>query len=178
MAFKELKNEASVSLGYLQTDANERLGVHNLLHVQDEKSSGTNGGTFTAGAWRTRTFNKVKTNSISGASLASNQITLPAGTYFVMFTAPCYAVDHNATRLQAITPSAQTLLFGKSLFSWSAGSSSAHQSVIGVITLDAQTTMELQHISTATAVDTGFGKNDAALGTTAVLSEGLIWKVA
>ena len=55
-----------------------------FLHVRDEKAANTPGGTFTASAWQKRDLNTVKTNQISGASLASNQITLPAGTYHVM----------------------------------------------------------------------------------------------
>ena len=51
-----------------------------LLHVRDEKSNGTAGGGFTSGSFQTRTLNTVMTNEISGASLASNQITLPSGT--------------------------------------------------------------------------------------------------
>jgi len=54
-----------------------------LFHVRDEKSNGVAGGNFTNGAWQTRTLNTSMTNEISGASLSSNQITLPSGTYFI-----------------------------------------------------------------------------------------------
>src|SRR6266516_1340078 len=43
-----------------------------LFHVRDEKSAGTVGGTFSSGAWRTRTLNTTKTNEIGSASLSSN----------------------------------------------------------------------------------------------------------
>lgn len=47
--------------------------------IQDQKSSGTDGGTFTSGAWRTRTLNTTVLNTIgAGFSLSSNQFTLAA----------------------------------------------------------------------------------------------------
>ena len=64
----------------------------NLIHVRDEKSANTAGGTFTGAAWRTRDLNTVPTNQISGASVSSNRITLPAGDYFAMGWAPAYRV--------------------------------------------------------------------------------------
>ena len=53
-----------------------------LLHVRDEKASGTDGGTSANGIVD-RDLNTVKVNEITGASLSSNQITLPSGTYYV-----------------------------------------------------------------------------------------------
>ncbi len=74
-----------------------------LLHVRDIKIYATDGGSAVSGS-QTRDLNTVETNEISGASLSSNQITLPAGTYFIMATSPSYktgnskAVLHNVTR--------------------------------------------------------------------------------
>lgn len=53
------------------------------LHVRDEKSSGTAGTTYSAGAYQQHTLNTVVHNSVAGASLASNQVTLPAGDWQV-----------------------------------------------------------------------------------------------
>lgn len=50
------------------------LGV---LVVQDQKASGTGGGAATTGAWTTAVLNTSVINTIDGASLASNKITLP-----------------------------------------------------------------------------------------------------
>ena len=56
-----------------------RLGAFEkqLLHVRDEKANGTAGGTNIAGV-NIRDLNTIKTNEITGASVSSNQITLPA----------------------------------------------------------------------------------------------------
>jgi hypothetical protein len=81
-----------------------------LLQVQDEKTSGTAGGTFTQGAWRTRTLNTTKTNEITGASLASNQITLPAGIYEVEASAPAYDAENHVLKLVNITDTADLVM--------------------------------------------------------------------
>lgn len=56
-------------------------GTSSLLTmmVQDQKTSGTVGGTATAGAWTDVVLNSAIVNTITGASLASNTITLPGG---------------------------------------------------------------------------------------------------
>jgi hypothetical protein len=77
---------------------------------RDEKTATTAGGTFTSGAWRTRDLNTTQINNISGASIASNQIILPAGTYYVWATTPAYNVFRYSGRLQNITDSTTTLI--------------------------------------------------------------------
>lgn len=56
-----------------------------ILITTDEKPSGTSGGVFSPGAWRTRDQNTVRKNTIPGAALApaSGRITMPAGEYYV-----------------------------------------------------------------------------------------------
>ena len=67
--------------------ATTAVGVQ-ILHLQDQKASGTQGGASSATTWNERTLNTTVVNTITGASLASNEITLPAGTYRVWATAP------------------------------------------------------------------------------------------
>ena len=66
-----------------------------LFHVRDEKSSGTSGGNFSSGSYVTRTLNTSLTNEISGASLSSNQITLPSGTYYIQASCMASTVNTN-----------------------------------------------------------------------------------
>lgn len=65
------------------TGATGASGV-TVLHVREERASGTvaSAGTAAALGFR-RPLNTVKTNGIAGASLASDQVVLPAGTYNV-----------------------------------------------------------------------------------------------
>jgi hypothetical protein len=63
----------------LQTTGNP-FGAQ-LVHVREEQSSGVNSTTSTAAGWVASALNTVKTNEVSGASLGSNIVVLPAGTY-------------------------------------------------------------------------------------------------
>ena len=91
------------------------LSTNNLLHIQDQKTSGTQGGTFTAGAWQTRVLNTELTSTIAEASLSANQITLPAGDYYLEAAAPAFRVDMHVVRIQNITD-ASTILSGSAQF--------------------------------------------------------------
>ena len=66
-----------------------------FIHFQDQKSEDTNGQSLTQDAWTIRHINTVLTNTIPGASLASNQITLPPGTYWCDVN----QAAHNASRV-------------------------------------------------------------------------------
>jgi len=57
------------------------LSADNLMWVRDETAQGTAKTTLTAATQNIRVINTEKHNSISGASLGGNKITLPAGTY-------------------------------------------------------------------------------------------------
>jgi hypothetical protein len=72
-------------------DKGDAGSVTPILWVRDERGSGTSGGTNVASG-QTRTLNTVKKNTITGASLSSNVITLPAGTYRIQASAPGYQV--------------------------------------------------------------------------------------
>jgi len=151
-----------------------RLSVTQVLHVRDEKAQNTVGGTFTSGAWRVRDLNASKTNTITGASLASNQITLPAGTYWVHATAPAYNVGRHLAKLYNTTGAADVLL-GTS--AWSAAGSGATLSVLsGQFTLTATSVLELQHQCGATYATYGFGVESNFA--TEAYSDVVIWKTA
>jgi hypothetical protein len=80
-----------------------------LLHVRDEKSANTHAGTSTSATTHTRTLNTVVTNEISGASLVSDTITLPSGTYFINAFAPSYIPQSTKLRLRNSTDSSYVL---------------------------------------------------------------------
>ena len=148
-----------------------------LLHVRDEKSNQTGGGTFTSGAWQTRTLNTSMTNEISGASLSSNQITLPSGTYFIHASASVYYVDQHKLKLRNTTDSSDTLI-GTSMYSGNATETSTTSFVIGRFTIAAQKTFELQHRCATTKSSNGFGVPSTWSGEVEVYADVQIWKVA
>jgi len=146
-----------------------------LLNVVDQKTQNTDGGTFTFGAWRTRDLQTTRTNEISGASVASNQITLPTGSYYCEWSAPAYggaSANEHQTRLYNTT-GAVVLLLGsseavaKQVQTRSVGS--------GRFTVSGSTVIELQHRIAGTVVTEGFGF--ASNFASEIYSQISIWKV-
>lgn len=147
-----------------------------LLHVRDEKSAGTHGGDFTTGAWRTRTLNTEKTNEISGASLSSNQITLPAGTYYIEGHAPAAYCNGHQAKLRNVSDNSDTII-GSSEYINAAATNTTRSIISGRFTIAAEKVFEIQHACASSASTYGFG-NAANLGVTEVYTDVKIWKVA
>ena len=127
-----------------------------ILIVVDEKPNGTHGGTFTGGAWRTRDLNTIRYNTISGASLSSNQIELPAGTYIVSASAPHKQVEKNKIKIRNITASSDLVIGQNSKMSESDKDTSP-AILCGKFTLSSTSKIELQHRCNTSKTDTGFG---------------------
>jgi hypothetical protein len=147
-----------------------------LLHVREEQAANTEGGTFTSGAWRTRTLNTTKTNEISGASVGSNQITLPAGTYFIDASAPAVLCAEHKAKLANITDTSDTII-GSSEAAGTASAAAARSVVQGRFTIADVKVFELQHRCSTTRSTDGLGRA-SNLGVVEVYSEVMIWKVA
>ncbi|HRO67857.1 MAG TPA: hypothetical protein PL182_09865, partial [Pseudobdellovibrionaceae bacterium] len=56
--------------------------------VVERYASGTSPSGSTANVWTGRVLNTVVVNDISGAALNSDQVSLPAGSYYVEWSAP------------------------------------------------------------------------------------------
>jgi hypothetical protein len=147
--------------------------VRPRLHVRDEKASGTNGGTFTSGAWRTRDLTVERTNTISGASLASNQITLPAGTYDVRAWANAESVSFHKAALFTVDGT----LIREGGNAKAVTSSSSLSVIEDRFTLAATTVLELRHRSNVTQATNGFGAA-SSFGIPEVYSEVVIERVS
>lgn len=139
-------------------------------------ASGTPGGDFTSGAWRTRTLDEVVGNTIPGASLASNQITLPAGTYYVTAHASAYQVDGNVLQFYDVTNGTE-LVLGFTVFANSAAVDDAMASLEGVFTLSGSAACELQHQCATTNAGDGMGRA-AAVGVDIVHAKVTVWRIA
>jgi hypothetical protein len=122
------------------------------------KSTGTDDGTFTSGAWRTRDLNTTNFNNITSASLASNQITLPAGTYQVIANAPAFRVNNHQARWYNITDNTLVQL-GQNAYVASGTLNTTISPVNAVFTIAASKVFELQHRCATTCVNEGFGVN-------------------
>lgn len=157
---------ATDATGKLPTSILPSVPTVPMIHVEDQKTSGTNGGTATSGSWFTRTLNTTVGNTITGASLSSNQVTLPAGTYI------CWACAHGAVcngsqiRLQNITDTA-TALTGSTAFATNSVGSQDVSIIQGAkFTISGAKVFELQQrVTTTRATDgqgiaTGFGTTE------------------
>jgi hypothetical protein len=113
--------------------------------IEEQQASGTGGGTSTSGAWFTRVLNTLVRNSGSIASLASNQVTLGAGTYYFSWSAPCGLSDQHQSRLFNVTDSA-VVGYGSSEWSSSTTVSATTRSVGGiVVTIAAAKAFRIEH---------------------------------
>jgi len=174
----EIKDSGIAAADVTLAVARKPLDTNDFFHIQDQKTSGTDGGTFTAGAWQTRVLNTELTNTITGASLSTNQITLPAGDYYVESSAIGYRVNRHATRLFNTSDTA-TILSGFSVNSDNTSGGMNNAMLSGSFTLAAPKVLELQHQCQTTFATSGFGID---VGTTFTVGNELysdikIWKV-
>jgi len=146
-----------------------------MLHIQDQKTSGTMAGTFTSGAFRTRDLNTVITNTIAGASLASNQFTLPAGTYYVEAIAPASIVNENKAIIYNVTDSSNAII-GTSSYSGGGSTQVTNAVLNGKFTIAGTKTFELRHRAASTGSTYGFGIA-SGFSVIEVYAEVKIWKV-
>ena len=128
-----------------------------FLHVQDQKATTVDGGGSTGGAYAIRTLNTVVTNTITGASLASNKITLPAGTYDL--EAACIVFGSNSTKALIWNDSDSAfILVGLSQFFRSTNDETANAArVSGRFTLAAEKNLELQNYIAVSRASDGLG---------------------
>jgi hypothetical protein len=144
-----------------------------LLHVRDEKSSGTAAQTLTSGSFVKRDLNTVMTNEISGASLSSSVITLPSGTYFIYAGVPFYANKELKSKLRNTSDSTDTLI-GTSGFTSDSNGFFGWSWVIGRFTIAAQKNFEIQ----ARVGFTDTGGKAVNFSVVEVYTDVQIWKVA
>lgn len=146
-----------------------------LLHVQHQENTTVEGGSTSTGVYNIRPLNTVLTNTITGASLASNQITLAAGTYFIDA-----AVSGNSGRQQKLLlwndSDSSFAVIGQVSYSNSTALTDCSVVMRGRFTIAAEKTFELQHYTTTGRASTGMGLATDD-GTTEVYADVLIWEI-
>jgi hypothetical protein len=147
-----------------------------LLHVRDEKSSGTDGGSTSAGD-NTCVLNTIKTNEITGASLGSNQITLPAGTYYIDASVLGFFVNRFRGFFRNITDSSDTVLGQAGYSGGGSGSDQSVSKVCGRFTIASQKVFEMKLFCQSARVSNGFGV-DTSDSRTNVYTDVQIWRTA
>jgi len=125
------------------------------LIVNDQQTSGVSEG-ITSGAYRQRTLNTVVRNTI-GASLASNQITLLAGTYYAEWSASGFSVDLFKTRLQNITDTATIALGSNERANSSVPASAGRSRGTAYFTISASKVIQIEMRTQSTNSSQGAG---------------------
>jgi hypothetical protein len=131
-------------------------GAAPLLYVRDAKTSGNAAGASVAATWNVRTLNSVVENGIAGASLSTNQVTLPAGSYRIRARAPGYQAGRHKLRLRDITNTA-TLALGANEYVSQAGGTASGATLQARVTLAGVTVVELQHYTEVAIATQGLG---------------------
>ena len=126
-----------------------------IIYLKDEKSGGTDGGTFTSGSWQTRDLG-ILTGNISIVNLSSDQFTLGAGEYDIEVSAPAFAVQAHKIKLRNITDATDDIIGGSS-HSNSGAPQTTNSLLYGNLILTSSKTYEIQHRGTTTGTTTGFG---------------------
>lgn len=112
--------------------------------VRDVKAQNTDPGAFTQGAWRTRDINNEQADADGICTIAGNQITLAAGIYRCMISAPAFRVGAHQLRLQNTT-GATTLLIGTSEAAPEDWRGYNRSFIVGRFTVAAAQALEIQH---------------------------------
>ena len=131
-----------------------------VMTVVDQMPNGSAATSCTAGSWLTRPLNTVVENTIFGASLASDQITLPAGSYVIEATASANSTGIHQAVFYNITSSTFDAV---GTLSNSPGGSGAvtTSTIIGAITIPAPRVFEIRHRCTTSA---GFARASPGWG--------------
>ena len=135
--------------------------------IVDQKSTTTDGGTFTAGSWQTRDLNTEIADPDTIVTITANQFILGAGTYFIRWSAPAAAgIDHNTfiyrhqSRLYDVTGTAEVQPGSPEYLGfYGVGVIGGTNRSVGVarVAPSGTNTYSIQHRCGTTMADLGFG---------------------
>lgn len=150
--------------------------IGSILHVRDAKASGTPAGGSTAGSYLSRTLNTVVTNTISGASLASNQITLPAGTYEFEAFVPGFGCGGFKAKLYNVTDGADVLI-GSTAVAEATYLTADRSRIFGRFTLAATKSLDIRMRCNVSRASNGLGAS-LGYGDAEIFTEAAIKKIS
>jgi hypothetical protein len=132
-----------------------------VFHVREEQSGSTSAsGAPSVGIWNTRVLNTVRANEISGASLSSNQVTLPAGTYEYEGSASLANGSYHKAQLFNVTD-AVVIVNGTTGSANATTPFTSYSLLRGKFTLSSTKTISLRHyVSTSSGLSYGTGTSD------------------
>mgnify|MGYP000459740610 CR=1 FL=1 len=150
------------------------LSTDNFFQARHQVASGVASGAANVGT-QTRILDTVITNSIPGASLLANQITLPAGTYYAEGMGEAFQTNQHKLSLRNITD-AITEVVGASSYATAVNSAGNVSQLFGMFTIAAPKVLELQQFFAVAAAGNGLGVASSS-GEVEVYADIRIWKV-
>lgn len=150
-------NLSVYSIAEIDAELNHVARGHVIL--LDKKATTTDAGTFTAGAWQTRTLNTEAYDDMGVCSLALDQFTLDAGEYYLTAFCPAHKVNRHQARLYNVTAaSVVSNSYGTNADSVSTGDDITMSVIHVAFTVAAGgETFEIQHYCETTRNTDGFG---------------------
>lgn len=136
-----------------------------IASFTEYQANNTNGGTSTSGSWVKRVLNTTLTNSITGCTLTSSVIALPAGTYSINATASFAGSSGCQIKLRNTTDSTD-VIFGTATFNSTTAPGGSTAPLNGTFTITATKNFEIQgRVGTGRANDglgpaMGFGSTE------------------
>jgi hypothetical protein len=153
-------------------------GTIGYISVSDVKPAGTHGGQSVANdSTQQRTLNTVDMNTIAGATLSNNAVTLPAGTYIFNARAPACGVGGHQVFLWCPTDVAY-YRSGSSEFSAASGGSATDSVMSGLFTITSPKTFSIRHYTNSAVGTFGLGFSGGSLSQPNVYSQLEFEKIA
>ncbi len=112
--------------------------------LRDLKPSGTQGGTFNAGAWRDRSFTEKQADTEGICALNDITFILQPGSYRCAISCPAYRTSNHTARLLNLTAGA-TLLAGTAEAAHPSYYAATRSHIVGRFTIETAQTLKVQH---------------------------------
>lgn len=158
----------------VQFDSNGITANLPYWKIVDQKTNGTRAQAGTAGSFIQRNLNTtIGTNSIPGSSLASNQFSLPSGTYRIYSSNPVYLGDRIKAKLRNVTDSTDVLIGSSEVAPSSGGQSSSF--ISGIFTIASTKTFEIQQYTQTAGSYFGL---ESSSGVAEIYGQVELWKLA
>ena len=149
-------------------------GTRDYVHIQDQKTNGTAGGSITANTRTTRDLNIIVSDEASRCVLSSNQFTLDPGDYEIMVVAPSFSIRRNKLILFNVTDSVDIMVSGNAISNDDVGCNTI---LTGRFTIGSGKALSIQQICQISKSGNGLGV-ETSFGLTEVYTDVQLWKVA
>lgn len=153
----DILSNTTFAVGNIPTLSYSNITEFPYVKVSEVQTQGTSAGNSVSGSWITRVLNTTDNDTASISSLATNQLTLPAGTYKISASSPFYNVANAQIRLQNIT-SSTTLLNGTTEHPGATVNAQCRSFINGRFVLSGTSALAIQYQVSTNGVSNGLGQ--------------------